>query len=74
MGAKFDANIPIPERGKAGRPSDHDWAAMKVGDSVLLENRTSKQATSRRGYLWRRYGYRSTQRKTAEGVRVWRVS
>ena len=72
---KIEKNIPLPGRG-AGYPLDQ----MEVGDSFL--DKKAKGTASAHGTIksWYQFNknnekgaWRFTTRKTAEGVRVWRI-
>lgn len=66
---KIDRNIPIPEVQKCIYP----WKTLEVGDSFLMPG-PPKNVNSSVSAAGRRYGRKFSYRKTAEGMRVWRVA
>lgn len=63
----IEKGIKIPKRGKSR------WAkcaSMKIGDSVLVGS--NAEATSLR-QVYRKIGWRFSERKVDGGTRVWRI-
>lgn len=76
---KIEKGIPIPKQHYVrNRKHHHVYELvenMQVGDSFLAsENLIFRGAFSSRAYLEKKYGIKLTQRKTPEGVRVWRIA
>lgn len=76
---KIDKHIPVPQ-GRAGDPgvAKYPFAEMNIGDSVLFDEFKSTSgncspATAARVHA-HRTGKKFAARKTAEGVRIWRIA
>lgn len=66
---KIDRGIPIPPARRCLYP----WREMEVGDSFLMPGaprQVANQISKAGRYYQRKFSYR----KTAEGIRVWRVA
>lgn len=76
---KIDKGIPMPEaRGLKERKHHKVYELvekMQIGDSFLAdETVVFKGCFSTRCHLEKKYGIKLAQRKTAEGIRVWRTA
>ena len=76
---KIEKGIPIPQAARRSFRKHHDLyeivEKMKVGDSFLVkESLIYKGVFSAKNALERKYGIKLAQRKTPEGVRVWRMA
>ena len=76
---QIDKDIPIPQAFRRLTRKHHDLyeivEKMQVGDSFLAkESLIYKGVFSTKHALERRYGIKLAQRKTAEGVRIWRTA
>lgn len=70
-------NVPIPTIRKYGGKRASKWdflKAMSVGDSAIVSTDIStKSCSTVANALWVHTPQQFTQRKTDEGVRIWRV-
>lgn len=71
MTVQIEKGIPIPHPG-SGRLS-YPFHEMKVGDSILVTDRTLPQLERMTGSYGRRHGVKFSLRKMKGGVRIWRV-
>lgn len=78
---KIDKNIPIPQKkqGRAFQVKNKELYEiiqnMEIGDSFLApESAMKKGYLTITVYLERKFNIKLTQRKTDEGVRVWRIA
>ena len=69
---QIDSGLPIPKR-RGSKKSKYPWKDMKVGDSFLMEVKTSASGASLANRAGKIYGMKFACRKTDEGVRVWRT-
>lgn len=69
---KIDENIPIPPRGNYWT-RDYDFMSLKIGDSFLIQNVAMNKIYCKIYQLRRRYPHKFSIRKTASGIRVWRM-
>lgn len=77
MAEPIDAGIPIPPPGNGGgRLPRYPLRAMEVGDSFLVTDPSisQRQLGSRLANFGRETGRKFSQRRTSEGIRVWRVA
>jgi hypothetical protein len=74
----IEDDIPIPDMRHGPRSGEARGAvirALEVSQSVLIEDVTPKDISSRLAYIARTTGRKFTTRKDAAGgVRVWRLS
>lgn len=66
---KIESGVRMPPRTKQLYP----WLEMNVGDSLWFPNRDSWDINVMRWKAQKRTGYRLSQRKLKDGIRVWRV-
>jgi hypothetical protein len=76
---KIDKDIPIPQAFRRLTRKHHDLyeivESMQVGDSFLAkESLIYKGVFSTKHAIERKYGIKLAQRKTPEGVRIWRTA
>ena len=74
MDIKIEKNVPAPLHTGKGTPAKYPFAEMAVGDSFCLP---ADEACRLHGAAWHagnRLGKKFTTRKTADGVRVWRIA
>ncbi|HXU04374.1 MAG TPA: hypothetical protein VN903_25610 [Polyangia bacterium] len=70
----IDKGIPLPPKGKPGRPArTSPFAKMEIGDSMFFNGADISQSGKWSG-AQRRYGIRLTARTVEGGVRVWRIA
>jgi hypothetical protein len=69
---KFETGIPIPP----ARTSEGNgpWAALEIGQSVLIPRRGRRAGSNMVHYLKKRYGFACKSRVVEGGVRIWRLS
>lgn len=71
---KIENNIPMPEKGGSQSSTRAKMLlAMEVGDSFLASNGTGKKMYSCYWFTKTHPDYEFATRKTADGVRAWRV-
>ncbi len=76
---QIDKDIPLPPLSIGVRRKHHDLYAliesMQVGDSFLVPERLLYRGVfSNKHLLEKRYSIKLSQRKTSEGLRVWRTA
>lgn len=69
MNYKIEKNIPITKQYRGGVWKDL-MNNMKIGDSVLVENRIAANSLV---IIMRKYGYRSVTRTDGKKIRVWKM-
>jgi len=72
---EIETGVPVPKR-TSGRKSRWPYLdSMSVGESVLITDPASMthQLACRLSALGKKTGKRFTQRRVADGVRVWRI-
>lgn len=72
----IETGIPIPPPGNGkGRVPRYPLRSMQVGDSFLVTDPSVSQTRlgSRLANFGKETGRKFAQRRTAEGIRVWRV-
>lgn len=72
---RIDKHIPIPLRDARtlGRRPKYPWCRMEVGHSILFSDDAAESGTNAAYCYGKRHGWKFTQQKTADGVRVWRI-
>ena len=69
---KIDKGVPVPKRSDANIKLP--WDQMKIGDSFLIPAGIQQpRIGSMISKASKRLGWKFIQRKTEEGIRVWRV-
>ena len=75
---QIDKNIPIPDPFESNRKFSAFYrmvAKMEIGDSFIVPDQMLPNGSfSARCYIEKKYGFKFTQRKTAEGIRIWRTA
>ena len=76
---KIDKDIPLPPANLGNRLKHHELyeivKQMKIGESFLAEKiHICGQVFSPKQSLERKHGIKLCQRKTPEGIRVWRIA
>jgi hypothetical protein len=76
---KIDKDIPIPKSKKGfilkNKELYENIGKMEIGDSFLAPENVMKNGyLGNTQYLERKFKVKLAQRKTAEGVRVWRIA
>lgn len=71
----IERGIPIPdiERGRPKR-GFYPWADMAIGDSFLIVGSDSAPVSTMKKQASIKYGCEYIQRRTGNGIRVWRVA
>jgi len=69
----IDTNVPIPTTKKSGQFM-HLLREMKVGDSILVPDRTTAQVSSPIAIVSRERSSKFTSRKAEGGCRIWRIA
>lgn len=67
---KIDAGIPVPPPTWQKYP----WAAMAVGDSILIPVATVKPAGSMRYWRIKNPGWQFRTKREGAGYRIWRTA
>lgn len=72
---KIDTHIPIPTRdGRTlGRLARYPWCRMEVGHSILFTGDEEECGPSSAYAYGKRHGWKFTQKRMGDGVRVWRI-
>ena len=72
---EIDYSVPVPEKSGRGRPTRFNFAQRDVGGSILVsEPAEFSQARNSFSYITKTKGWKFIARKSAEGMRIWRVS
>lgn len=76
---KIDKDIPIPKSKKGFQLKYEELhetiGKMEIGDSFLVPGNAMKKGyLGNPQYFKQKFNIKLTQRKTAEGVRVWRIA
>lgn len=67
----IEENVPIPPRIKhGGRKAKYPIPDMKVGNSILVAERTGRPSLA---YWTEKTGAKFITRTTGDGIRVWRT-
>jgi hypothetical protein len=71
---QIDRNIPLPKPQRASKPSKYPWSEMEIGDSFMVEGKTTAQMSGRVRYAEKTTGFAFTSRSVEGGCRIWRVN
>ena len=69
---EIEKGIERPKIVRHGKPAQHPWRTMEVGDSFFIPG--GKKNSSRAAEASKRTGYKFSGRTVEGGYRIWRIA